>query len=81
MLHFKFSHPILHAIPSYFPRLEEIGIAANKEFSIEKSLEKMQQEWAKIEFTLIPYRETREVSIFSFLDWKRSGFARPKSTA
>ncbi|XP_051969464.1 dynein axonemal heavy chain 3 [Xyrauchen texanus] len=39
-------------------RLEEIGAAASKEYSLEKSLEKMKQEWAELRFGFSQYRET-----------------------
>ncbi|XP_030596674.1 dynein heavy chain 3, axonemal isoform X2 [Archocentrus centrarchus] len=39
-------------------KLEEIGAAASKEYSLEKSLEKMQQEWANLRFSFTAYRDT-----------------------
>ena len=39
-------------------RLEEIGAAAAKEYSLEKALEKMKFEWQDVVFEMIPYRET-----------------------
>ena len=39
-------------------RLEEIGAAAAKEYSLEKALEKMKFEWKDVCFEMIPYRET-----------------------
>lgn len=38
-------------------RLEEIGLSAGKEYSLEKQLRKMKGEWAEIGFTIIPYRD------------------------
>lgn len=40
------------------PRLEEIGAAAAKEYSLEKALEKMKTEWKPMSFDMTPYRET-----------------------
>ncbi|XP_047106954.1 dynein axonemal heavy chain 3 [Schistocerca piceifrons] len=48
-------------------KLEEIGVAATKEFSLENNLQKMKEEWDDIEFECIPYRETG-VAILSAVD-------------
>ena len=42
----------------FFSRLEDISVSASKEFSLEKSLEKMKLEWAEMYFEFIPYRDT-----------------------
>ena len=39
-------------------RLEEIGAAASKEYSLEKAMDKMKTEWEETEFTFIEYRDT-----------------------
>ncbi len=39
-------------------RLEDIGASASKEFSLEKSLEKMKQEWTELCFGFSPYKDT-----------------------
>jgi dynein heavy chain len=39
-------------------RLEEIGAAAAKEYSLEKAMEKMKFEWKDLTFELVPYRDT-----------------------
>lgn len=45
--------------PSVFVcRLEEIGASASKEYSLEKSLEKMTREWAELHFGFAPYKDT-----------------------
>jgi len=40
------------------PRLEEIGAAASKEYSLEKSMDKMKSEWNELLFSFTPYRDT-----------------------
>ena len=37
-------------------QLEEVSVAAIKEYSLERNLEKMQEEWEYIVFELIAYR-------------------------
>ena len=39
-------------------RLEEVGAAATKEYSLEKAMEKMTAEWEEMEFVFIDYRDT-----------------------
>ena len=39
-------------------RLEEIAGTASKEYSLEKALDKMHQDWLPLEFTLMEYRDT-----------------------
>lgn len=39
-------------------RLEEIGGAASKEYSLEKAMEKMKEEWSDVYFEFTPYRDT-----------------------
>ena len=40
----------------YVAKLEEIAVAASKEYTLERNLQKMKEEWDGIEFELIPYR-------------------------
>ncbi|XP_009876528.1 PREDICTED: dynein heavy chain 3, axonemal [Apaloderma vittatum] len=51
----------------YIEQLEPIGVAASKEYSLEKSIEKMKSEWVNIEFSLVKYRDTN-TSILSAVD-------------
>ena len=48
-------------------QLEDISVAATKEFQLEKNLSKMRAEWKDVAFECIPYRETG-VNILSALD-------------
>ncbi|XP_065680811.1 dynein axonemal heavy chain 3 isoform X1 [Hydra vulgaris] len=47
--------------------LEEISVTASKEYSIEKAIDKMKNEWADIIFEFLPYRESG-VSVLSSID-------------
>ncbi|XP_056255668.1 dynein axonemal heavy chain 3 [Seriola aureovittata] len=48
-------------------KMEEIGASASKEYSLEKSMEKMKTEWADLQFSFTPYRDTG-TSILSAVD-------------
>lgn len=39
-------------------RLEQIGAAAAKEYSLEKNLQKMKVEWKDMIFEFVPYRDS-----------------------
>ncbi|GAB1599971.1 hypothetical protein Ahia01_000274600, partial [Argonauta hians] len=54
-------------IAEFLPKLEEIGISAAKEYSMEKGLRKMKSEWEGVSFEITPYRETG-VSILCGID-------------
>jgi len=43
-------------LPKYSQQLEEVSAAATKEYTLEKNLKKMKEEWVEIEFECIPYR-------------------------
>ena len=45
-------------LSDHINRLEEVAGAAMKEFALERSLEKMKEEWEAMVFTLLPYRDT-----------------------
>ncbi|XP_074775748.1 dynein axonemal heavy chain 3 [Athene noctua] len=54
-------------ISKYIDQLEPIGAAASKEYSLEKSMEKMKFEWVNMQFSLVKYRDTN-TSILSATD-------------
>lgn len=54
-------------LADFLPKLEEIGVAAAKEYSLEKALSKMKSEWKDMYFEMVPYRETG-ISILSGID-------------
>ncbi|KAB5587265.1 hypothetical protein PHYPO_G00011210 [Pangasianodon hypophthalmus] len=54
-------------LPKYADKLEEIGAAASKEYSLEKALEKMKNEWTDLQFGFTQYRDTG-TSVVSAVD-------------
>ncbi|CAI5792110.1 dynein heavy chain 3, axonemal [Podarcis lilfordi] len=56
-----------YGLSKYIDKLEPIGAAASKEYSLEKNMEKMKSEWANICFTFVKYRDT-DTSILSAID-------------
>ncbi|NXU51136.1 DYH3 protein, partial [Turnix velox] len=54
-------------LSKYIDQLEPIGAAASKEYSLEKSIEKMKSEWVNIQFNLVKYRDT-DTNILSAID-------------
>uniref|UniRef100_A0A672TSR7 Dynein axonemal heavy chain 3 n=1 Tax=Strigops habroptila TaxID=2489341 RepID=A0A672TSR7_STRHB len=54
-------------LSKYIDKLEPIGAAASKEYSLAKAIEKMKQEWANVQFGLTKYRDT-DTSILSAVD-------------
>lgn len=51
-------------------RIEPIGAAASKEYSLEKSIEKMKSEWVNVYFGLTKYRETVSKHQINICIWK-----------
>lgn len=52
-------HKVIDLFVSYLcQRLEEIGASASKEHSLEKSMEKMKNEWTNLCFSFTAYRDT-----------------------
>jgi dynein heavy chain len=47
-----------YGLHNHLESLEEIGVAASKEYSLEKGLERMKFEWTDMMFEFIPYRDT-----------------------
>ncbi|CAG9767321.1 unnamed protein product [Ceutorhynchus assimilis] len=54
-------------LPKYSQQLEEVSGAATKEYTLERNLVKMKEEWIDIQFECVPYRETG-VNILSAVD-------------
>ncbi|KAK1794827.1 hypothetical protein P4O66_009897, partial [Electrophorus voltai] len=54
-------------LSKFADKLEEIGASANKEYSLEKALEKMKNEWAELRFGFTQYRDTG-TSVVSAVD-------------
>ena len=59
-------------IQFYIYRLDEISGSASKEYSLEKAMSKMKEDWKNISFDLIQYRETvninKLINNFEFLN-------------
>ncbi|KAG7500858.1 dynein heavy chain 3, axonemal [Solea senegalensis] len=54
-------------LSNFADQLEEIGALASKEYSLEKALENMKNDWADLHFSLTQYRDT-EYKIVSAVD-------------
>lgn len=57
------AHMLEFGLGKYLTQLDEISAAASKEHSLEKALEKMQEEWHDIAFELVAYRDTVSASV------------------
>ena len=51
---------------SHFEKIEEVSVKASKEHALEKTLERMQEDWADIVFNLLPYRDSVSYSLLIF---------------
>ncbi|XP_028914074.1 dynein heavy chain 3, axonemal isoform X2 [Ornithorhynchus anatinus] len=56
-----------YGLYKFIEKLEPIGAAASKEYSLEKSLDKMKSEWVNLAFCFVKYRDT-DTSILSAID-------------
>jgi hypothetical protein len=56
-----------YGLQKHLEKLEEVGAAATKEYSLEKAMEKMVKDWAMMEFIFLEYRDTG-ISILSAVD-------------
>ena len=45
-------------LSDHIDKIEQISGKATKEYTLEKNLERMKEDWVGIEFTLLPYRDT-----------------------
>ena len=45
-----------YGLQKHLVKLEEIGASAAKEYSLEKALSKMKEDWKDLTFELVPYR-------------------------
>eukprot|EP00064_Thunnus_orientalis_P010890 superscaffoldBa00001518_g10919 len=54
-------------LSKFSDKLEDIGASASKEYSLEKSMEKMKNEWTELRFSFTPYRDT-DTNIVSAVD-------------
>jgi Dynein heavy chain, N-terminal region 2. len=50
------SEMVENGLLQHVAKLEEIALAASKEYALECNLHEMKQEWDDIEFELVPYR-------------------------
>ena len=51
----------------FVEKLDEISASASKEYSLEKALRKMKEDWADMRIELVPYRETVSLRIWHFI--------------
>jgi len=50
------SEMVENGLLQHIAKLEEIALAASKEFALENNLHEMKHEWDEVEFELVPYR-------------------------
>ncbi|CAB0007617.1 unnamed protein product [Nesidiocoris tenuis] len=58
---------IEYGLSKYIAKLEEVSLAASREFTLEKNLKKMKDEWAEVTFELMQFRDSK-VKILSGVD-------------
>uniref|UniRef100_A0A7N6BTR8 Dynein axonemal heavy chain 7 n=1 Tax=Anabas testudineus TaxID=64144 RepID=A0A7N6BTR8_ANATE len=58
---------LLNMLDLGLSKLEDIAASASKEYSLEKAMEKMKNEWANLRFSFTPYRD-RGTNIVSAVD-------------
>ncbi|XP_077305116.1 dynein axonemal heavy chain 3 [Lithobates pipiens] len=56
-----------YGLSKFIDKMEQIGAAASKEYSLEKAMEKMKAEWSNMIFNFVRYRDT-STSILSAVD-------------
>ena len=61
------SHMMEYGLHKHLEKLDEISGNASKEYSLEKTMEKMQNEWSEMLFEFHPYRDSG-ISIMSAVD-------------
>ena len=52
--------PLRYDIMGSFEQVQAVGAIATKEFSMLKTMEKMEAEWAGLDFKVMPYKDTGE---------------------
>ncbi|XP_064448835.1 dynein axonemal heavy chain 3 [Mirounga angustirostris] len=61
------SNMLEYGFGKFIDKLEPIGAAASKEYSLEKNLEKMKSDWVNMTFNFVKYRDT-DTSILCAVD-------------
>ena len=45
-------------VKEHIEKVQEISLVATKQYALEKALEGMIEEWTKVKFQLVPYKDT-----------------------
>ncbi|XP_053412126.1 dynein axonemal heavy chain 3 [Nycticebus coucang] len=61
------SNMLDYGLGKFIEKLEPIGAAASKEYSLEKNMEKMKSDWVNMTFSFVKYRDT-DTSILCAVD-------------